>query len=381
MKSIKKLIYLMLAVFIVSVSCPNVIPFVNSHTKVEAAVKLSKKTAVILKGKTVTLKVKGTKKKAKWSTSNKSVATVNSKGKVSGKKAGIATITANIGGKKYSCKVTIESPSISIKKASVYVGSTVTLKMNGTTQKIKWKSSKKSVATVNSKGVVAGKKKGTATITATVFGKKYTCKVTVNNKPKKPVKKFNSSDAYKNIERKIYTVGGEVVCLLKSNYDFPTSITADCYFYDKNGNPVETSYAYCFWLEKGREGLLSFREPDVEYYNFEIRYDMFQSAAYIGNESVVRKVNVTSNLVNGEYSDKLFLKVQNNYSKKLNSVDIIIKYYDKFNKLVAIRNIDVYDIPANSYVIEEEYGPFDYNTFADIEFSRYEVSVSTATYH
>lgn len=51
-------------------------------------------------------------------------------------------------------------------------------------KKIKWTSSKKSVATVNNKGVVVAKKKGVATITAKIGKKKYKCKVTVNNKPK-----------------------------------------------------------------------------------------------------------------------------------------------------------------------------------------------------
>ena len=55
------------------------------------------------------MKVKGTKKKPKWSSSKKSVATVSSKGKVVAKKAGSATITAKIGKKKYKCKVTVKN--------------------------------------------------------------------------------------------------------------------------------------------------------------------------------------------------------------------------------------------------------------------------------
>lgn len=47
-------------------------------------------------GKTYKLKVKGTSKRAKWSSSKKSVATVTSKGKVTAIKAGKAKITAKI---------------------------------------------------------------------------------------------------------------------------------------------------------------------------------------------------------------------------------------------------------------------------------------------
>ena len=46
-------------------------------------------------------------------------------------------------------------------------------------KKITFKSSNKKVATVTSKGVVKGLKKGTATITVQSGSKKMTCKVTV----------------------------------------------------------------------------------------------------------------------------------------------------------------------------------------------------------
>lgn len=74
---------------------------------------------------------------------------------------------------------------ISKTAISITVGKKYTLKVSGTKKKVTWSSSKKSIATVSSKGVVTAKKKGTATITAKVGGKKYTCKVTVKAKPKK----------------------------------------------------------------------------------------------------------------------------------------------------------------------------------------------------
>lgn len=50
------------------------------------------------------------KTKAKWSSSNTKVATVNSSGKVTGKKKGTAVITAKANGKTYKCKVTVLRP-------------------------------------------------------------------------------------------------------------------------------------------------------------------------------------------------------------------------------------------------------------------------------
>ena len=58
--------------------------------------------------KTVKLKVKGTKKKIKWSSKKKSIATVTKKGVVKGRKAGKTTIVAKVGKKKYSCKVIVK---------------------------------------------------------------------------------------------------------------------------------------------------------------------------------------------------------------------------------------------------------------------------------
>ena len=74
------------------------------------------------------------------------------------------------------------------KKATLYVGDSLTLKVTGTKTKVKWSSNKKSVATVSSKGKYKGKvkakKAGTATITAQVGKKKYKCKITVIAKEK-----------------------------------------------------------------------------------------------------------------------------------------------------------------------------------------------------
>ncbi len=79
-------------------------------TNAEAAtkVKLNKTKITLNVGKTANLKLKGAKVK-KWSSSNKKVATVSSKGKVKAKKEGTATIKAKAkNGKTYKCKVTVK---------------------------------------------------------------------------------------------------------------------------------------------------------------------------------------------------------------------------------------------------------------------------------
>ena len=142
-------------------------------------IKLNKTSTTIYVGSSTTLKVTGTTKKVTWSTSKKSVATVSSKGKVTGKKAGTATIKAKVAGKTLSCKVTVKKVALSKTKVTLNSGQTTTIKLNGGTIK-SVKSSKTSVATITKAGKITAKNAGTATITVTsTKNKKYTCKVTV----------------------------------------------------------------------------------------------------------------------------------------------------------------------------------------------------------
>lgn len=70
--------------------------------------KLNYKTVTIKKGKTLQLAIKNKKGKATFKSSNRKVATVNSKGKIKAKSKGKATITVNINGIKIKCTVTVK---------------------------------------------------------------------------------------------------------------------------------------------------------------------------------------------------------------------------------------------------------------------------------
>jgi hypothetical protein len=145
--------------------------------------KLDKKQITLYTQSSSTVKMLGSSSKITWKSNNPSIATVDSKGKITGKTAGKTTITATTNGFTTTCTVTVKNISISKSTLSIYKGYTQTLKINGIDTNIAWKSSNTSVARVNTKGLVTGIKVGTATITATHNGKKYTCKVTVKNKP------------------------------------------------------------------------------------------------------------------------------------------------------------------------------------------------------
>ena len=128
------------------------------------------------------------KEKVTYSSSNKKVATVSSKGVIKAKKAGTAKITVKSGSKKVvvTVKVTgVKTTNLSGVPAAKSVSKGKSFKIKAiatpknTDEKITFKSSNKKVATVTSKGVVKGLKKGTATITVQSGSKKMTCKVTV----------------------------------------------------------------------------------------------------------------------------------------------------------------------------------------------------------
>ena len=72
-----------------------------------AKAKLNIKNANMNVGETLQLKVKGKRKKANWKSSNKSVAVVSRKGKVTAKAPGSAKISVKIGRKKLTCWITV----------------------------------------------------------------------------------------------------------------------------------------------------------------------------------------------------------------------------------------------------------------------------------
>jgi Bacterial surface proteins containing Ig-like domains len=131
-----------------------------------------------------------------WSSSDQSIATVDSSGKVSGVAAGAATVTAMTkdGGKTASCAVSVKAAtipvaSISLNKSSTYLLvdgteqlSAIIAPANATNLKVAWSSSDSSIATVDATGKVTGKAVGSATIAATTDdgGKKASCSVTVS---------------------------------------------------------------------------------------------------------------------------------------------------------------------------------------------------------
>ena len=131
-----------------------------------------------------------------WSSSDRSVVTVDKTGTVQGLKPGTATVTATAEGKSGTCTVTVKAKAVNVTEVTLdraeltlTEGETETLTAtvrpdNADNRKVTWSSDKTEVATVDGAGRVTAVKAGEAVVTVTTEdgGKTATCKVTVKAK-------------------------------------------------------------------------------------------------------------------------------------------------------------------------------------------------------
>lgn len=144
-KLLKSLLSVFLAVFMVASLA--VIP------SSAATPKLSKTSVTLTKGYQTTLSVSNASS-VTWSTGDKSIATVSSKGKVVGKAPGTTYVYAKTGSTTLKCKVTVVASKITANKSSVTldkVGETATVKftVKGSHSGITVGSTNRSVATAS----------------------------------------------------------------------------------------------------------------------------------------------------------------------------------------------------------------------------------------
>ena len=168
--------------------------------KLKAKIKLNVKSIPLqVKKSTTAVKVtsmaKGDSIKS-WKSNKPKIASVTSKGKITGKKVGTAkikvtlksnvsaTVTVKVQKKAVTTKkLTVTGKSLKKKKLTLKRKKSVTLKVTRTpvtsTEKITYQSSNKKIATVSKKGKITAKKAGKAKITVKSGKKKVTINVTV----------------------------------------------------------------------------------------------------------------------------------------------------------------------------------------------------------
>ena len=183
-------------------------------TTVEAAAKkitLKASSKKVYAGKTVKINAKATKgAKLSYKTSNKKIATVNSKGVITGKSAGTAKITITAKKSKYktvkktiTVKVVKQNQSIAVVNQNLTAGQNKNLGAKAKTG-LTYKSSNTKIVTVDKKGNLKALKVGTAKITVSAktsgiynkASKTIIIKV-VNKAPVKPVTPTKKPEAPK----------------------------------------------------------------------------------------------------------------------------------------------------------------------------------------
>ena len=211
---------------------------VTNPTVAVTSVSLNKTSLSLVKGNSTTLTAtinpsNASNKTLTWTTSNSSVATVDSNGKVTAKGAGTATITVKTNnGKTATCKVTVINPtvavtSVSLNKTSLSLvkGNSTTLTAtvnpsNATNKALTWSTSNSSVATVDSNGKITAKGAGTATITVKTSNELIaTCSIIIpytitynlnggKNHNSNPNTYYGKNMTLKNPKKKGYTFSG-----------------------------------------------------------------------------------------------------------------------------------------------------------------------------
>ena len=280
-----------------------------------------------------------TNKSVSWTSSNTSVATVNSSGIVTGVSSGTCTITATArdgSGKSASCTVTVKQlvtgMSLNYSTLKIKVGSSTQLTAtvspsNASNKSVSWTSSNTNVATVSSNGLVTGVSSGTCTITATAkdgSGKKASCVIMV--------------DGSGTIDGHAYVDLGLPSGTLWATCNVGAS------------NPEGSGY-YCAWGETGEKS--TYYEYQYKYYssNKYIKYtesdnktelELSDDAAYVkwGKNWRMPSEAQFKELIDSRYTDTEWTTLNGKYGLKIisnkngNTIFLLaagLKYSSKFN--------------------------------------------------
>ena len=119
MKKWKKILISLITVFVLAILPAESAILPGTVCVTEAAPRISSSKLTMIKGQSRTLKITGLKKgqKITWKSSNSKIVAVNKAGKLFAKSAGNATITAQVNGIRFVCKVKIQKKAAPAKPA------------------------------------------------------------------------------------------------------------------------------------------------------------------------------------------------------------------------------------------------------------------------
>ena len=118
----------------------------------------------------------------KWKIDKRSIASIDSKGYITAKKPGTAIVTVTAGDSSVTFRVEVKKPTIKLNRTRITLnpGQRFILKATISSGKAPtWKSTRKSIATINNKGMIKAIKPGITIISASVDGTTKDCYVVV----------------------------------------------------------------------------------------------------------------------------------------------------------------------------------------------------------
>lgn len=190
---------------------------------------------------------------------------------------------------------------------------------------MKWSTSNKKVATVNSKGKVTANAKETATITAKVGNKSYKCTVNVT-----------VTDYKKNIKIEYKETPTSVIAIMTNNNNCAVSIEPQMLFYDALGNVQSIGYEYNYCFEPKSTIAICFDSYNSSTYTSQT-YASYKINLGTVSKSFYTKYGVSKILagVEGKNDSSLIVRVQNNSSNKYDTIRISVVYYDNQGNVIG----------------------------------------------
>ena len=155
----KKFIKTLAIVLCLTMATPSVVSDIGVETvqaKQKIKINCTKKTMYV--GDTFKLKISGTKKKVKWSSSS-NIVEISQNGVVKArslylKDKDTCKVYATVGGNKYTCKITVKENKLNYTDITINEGDSIKLELIGTKSNVTWESSSPIYATISSDGVV-----------------------------------------------------------------------------------------------------------------------------------------------------------------------------------------------------------------------------------
>lgn len=270
--------------------------------------------------------------------------------------------------------------SASVKKFTLKVGEKKQLVVYGTSgKKVKWKSSKKKIATVNKKGIVKGKKKGKTTITAKYGSKQTKFKITVkkaNNNQSSATSTYttanNSLTTVSNselaagllIDAQIMQNHTILLTVTNTNSQMIPHYTINYMFKNSNGIAIETGNEYGYVIN-------AYQTHHISIYGYSSKInqiDLSQSIISATVDTGYNYIDVTSvvTITPNQTLNNVDLALTC-YNSDLDSVfvDATVLYYDNNGAIIGSEDISFYPQSGETVIKETYNAPSEFNSDYD----------------